>query len=78
MKKEEITIEPASRAAGFLFAPAGLIHLDNAMQPVADGANHSPVQPLRYLCASVAIPSRLTDWPSAAASPTMAHESTTE
>lgn len=35
---------PSADRAGFLSAPVGLVHLDNAIQPVAAGTNHGPAQ----------------------------------
>src|ERR1035438_4407222 len=39
---------PSADCAGFFSAPVGLVHLDNAIQPVAAGANHGPTQLMQH------------------------------
>src|ERR1022692_503664 len=37
---QSLFLRPSADCAGFLSAPIGLVDLDNAIQPIATGANH--------------------------------------
>src|ERR1035437_2273578 len=41
-------LRPPADCAGFLSSPVGLVHLDNAIQPVAAGSNHGAAQFMQH------------------------------
>src|ERR1039457_49280 len=45
---DALSLCPSADCAGFFSAPVGLVHLDNAIQPVAAGANHGPTQLMQH------------------------------
>jgi hypothetical protein len=45
---QSLFLRPSADYAGFFSTPIGLVHLDNAVQPIAAGANHGPAQLMQH------------------------------
>src|ERR1039458_5754313 len=45
---DALSLRPPADCAGFLSSPVGLVHLDNAIQPVAAGSNHGAAQFMQH------------------------------